>query len=159
MNGRERLTKTVGFVNDRPVGKLIGYFSGSMKNELVSRLVMYEELEENPPKKKTTFGLELISKERQRQIDEKGCTAEHDDQWVKGELSDAAACYALSKKDRELDVLVCDSVQYLLPRLWPWLCEFKPTPKTRIRELAKAGALIAAEIDRIKRASNKEDEE
>jgi hypothetical protein len=29
---------------------------------------------------------------------------------------------------------------------------WKPTPSDRIRELTKAGALIAAEIDRLKRA-------
>ena len=38
------------------------------------------------------------------------------------------------------------------PRWWPksWdIIWWKPTPKDRVRELAKAGALIAAEIDRI----------
>ena len=33
---------------------------------------------------------------------------------------------------------------------WPWnVVWWKPTPDDRIRELAKAGALIAAEIDRL----------
>ena len=36
------------------------------------------------------------------------------------------------------------------PTLWPWaLSQWKPTPDDRIRELTKAGALIAAEIDRL----------
>jgi hypothetical protein len=35
-------------------------------------------------------------------------------------------------------------------RFWPWTQRtFKPTPHDRIRELVKAGALIAAEIDRL----------
>jgi hypothetical protein len=97
-------------------------------------------------------GIERIAAERKRQIAEKGWTAEHDEQWENGELADAAACYALSEKDRELDVIACDSVQYLLNRLWPYrMPEFNPTPKNRIRELVKAGALIAAEIDRLQR--------
>ena len=34
--------------------------------------------------------------------------------------------------------------------MWPWDLEwFKPSPYDRIRELVKAGALIAAEIDRL----------
>lgn len=38
------------------------------------------------------------------------------------------------------------------PAGWPWHPKWwKPTPDDRIRELAKAGALIAAEIDRLQR--------
>ena len=34
--------------------------------------------------------------------------------------------------------------------MWPWEANWwKPTPEDRIKELAKAGALIAAEIDRL----------
>jgi hypothetical protein len=40
----------------------------------------------------------------------------------------------------------------IIGRYWPWDREWwKPTPNNRIRELAKAGALIAAEIDRLQR--------
>ena len=36
--------------------------------------------------------------------------------------------------------------------LWPWKeAWWKPTPEDRIRELVKAGALIVAEIDRLRR--------
>jgi hypothetical protein len=96
-------------------------------------------------------GIERIAAERKRQIEEEGWTAKHDDQWKNGELADAAACYALSAKDRDLDVMVCDSIQYLLNRLWPFIFEFKPTPNNRIRELEKSGAFAAAEIDRLLR--------
>lgn len=41
------------------------------------------------------------------------------------------------------------------PLRWPWEAEaFKPTPDDRVRELVKAGALIAAEIDRLGRAAS-----
>ena len=36
----------------------------------------------------------------------------------------------------------------LFPKSWDWTW-WKPSPNDRIRELSKAGALIAAEIDRI----------
>jgi hypothetical protein len=103
-------------------------------------------------------GIERIAAERKRQIKEEWFTVEHDNQRVKGELADAAVCYALSKKDRDLDVMVCDGVQYLVNRLWPfyWV-QFKPSPENRIRELEKAGALIAAEIDRLQRLENKKE--
>jgi hypothetical protein len=39
-----------------------------------------------------------------------------------------------------------------MPWLWPFAPErWKPSPSNRIRELVKAGALIAAEIDRLQR--------
>jgi hypothetical protein len=41
---------------------------------------------------------------------------------------------------------------------WPWdKGWWKPTPDNRIRELEKAGALIAAEIDRLQRMEGKEE--
>jgi hypothetical protein len=43
-------------------------------------------------------------------------------------------------------------VKKRIPCGWPWDAEwFRPVPKDRIRELVKAGALIAAEIDRLNR--------
>jgi hypothetical protein len=97
-------------------------------------------------------GIERIAAERKRQIEEEGWTPKHDDLWKNGELADAAACYALSKEDRDLDVMVCDSVQYLPNRLWTWYnAWWAPTPDNRIRELEKAGSLIAVEIDRLLR--------
>lgn len=89
-------------------------------------------------------GIELIAAERKRQIEVEGWTAEHDRQHKSGELALAAACYA-----------VPDNKRYwgggtILIRLWPWDWEWwKPSPNDRIRELVKAGALIAAEIDRL----------
>jgi hypothetical protein len=98
-------------------------------------------------------GTALIARERMRQVAQEGWTAEHDDGHSVGEMAVAAACYALPKDIRERVVWQTTLLEYL----WPW--EFywwKPAEKKlnrakRIRELVKAGALIAAEIDRLQR--------
>lgn len=83
-------------------------------------------------------GIERIAAERQRQIEKEGWTPEHDRIEHGGwELRDAAVAYL------EQD-----------GKYWPWDGGFKPTPNDRIRELEKAGALIAAEIDRLLEASS-----
>jgi hypothetical protein len=94
-------------------------------------------------------GIEIITEERQRQIEKEGWTPEHDDEYVNDELSSAAACYATRMDKREYK----NPFDFVpTPKAWPWeeLC-WKPTPEDRIKELAKAGALIAAEIDRLQR--------
>jgi hypothetical protein len=79
-------------------------------------------------------GAELIATERQRQLVEEEYTPERDNICNgNSQLVLAAACYALKA-----------------PPLWPWSTEwYKPVPDDRVRELVKAGALIAAEIDRL----------
>lgn len=73
--------------------------------------------------------------ERRRQTDEEGWTADHDDEYTKGQLAAAATCYVTG-----------------FPLYWPWLRSWwKPT--TRRRNLVKAGALILAEIERLDRAT------
>ena len=85
-----------------------------------------------------SYGIIKIAAERERQINGEGYT--EDAKYIKGELARAGAFYALPLFYRK-DVR----------GLWPWDWEhYKPTPETRVKELAKAGALIAAEIDRIK---------
>jgi hypothetical protein len=91
-------------------------------------------------------GAELIATERQRQVSEEGWTPEHDDGHMRGELALAGACYAVPFPDA-------------LAAGWSWPFEpevFKRVSnggavEPRIRELVKAGALIAAEIDRLER--------
>ena len=88
-------------------------------------------------------GIELITEERKRQIEVEGWTAEHDSKHVCGELTDAAVCYAIRRYWRT-------RYDSFLKALWPWDSKYwKPTQDDRIKELAKAGALIAAEIDRL----------
>ncbi|MBC7282629.1 hypothetical protein [Hoeflea sp.] len=93
-------------------------------------------------------GIESIAAERQRQIDEEGWTEEHDDEHATGEMAKAAACYAWIAAQSDSLRAAFDRP----PPTWPgeWLEDWwKPT--TRRRDLVKAGALIAAEIDRLDR--------
>lgn len=93
-------------------------------------------------------GAELIGAERERQMDTEGWTPEHDDGHEQGELAGAAACYAIPPHVRKKD-----HISPSWRALWPWESRWwKPTPDDRVRELVKAGALIAAEIDRLQRA-------
>lgn len=90
-------------------------------------------------------GIEIIAAERQRQIESEGWTVEHDDKHTRNELAKAAACYAMGQQFVFIN-------EWVNKRAWPWENRWwKPTPKDRIKELAKAGALIAAEIDRLQR--------
>lgn len=98
-------------------------------------------------------GIERITEERQRQIDVEGLTKEHDSKHDSGELADAAVCYADLAAAQVRGAGVEESVYS--PRNcwgdldWPWDDEwFKPS-ENPIRNLEKAGALIAAEIDRL----------
>lgn len=91
-------------------------------------------------------GTELIIAERQRQIAVEGWTPEHDAEHVMGEMIGAAITYAGHAleivSDHELPT--ADSEEY-----WPWEKKWwKPSPDP-IRNLVIAGALIAAEIDRL----------
>jgi hypothetical protein len=84
-------------------------------------------------------GIERIAKERKRQVGKERWTKAHDDGHVNDELARAAACYALAYEEEKR-----------LPVDWPWEREsWKPC--SRVRNLEKAGALIAAEIDRLLR--------
>lgn len=109
-------------------------------------------------------GVARIAAERQRQVEKEGWTTEHDDEHQDGEMAWAAVCYAAPKPVYRLsDVLR----GYFDP--WPWSVTWdkRPrattgslqTPAERIRMLEKAGALIAAEIDRLLRAPATENEE
>lgn len=95
--------------------------------------------------------IELIAEERQRQIDAEGWTPEHDDEHCCGELADAAWCY--------LHYFMSFPFVGDAPTNWPWdLSWWKPSDDP-VRNLVKAGALIAAEIDRLQRAERQVQEE
>jgi hypothetical protein len=79
-------------------------------------------------------GSEQIANERTRQILQELHTPDQDDAYIRQEL--IAAAYAYIREDRSY---------------WPWMQGFNP--KDRISNLVKAGALIAAEIDRLNRAT------
>lgn len=89
----------------------------------------------------SSHGARMIAEERQRQMRSEGYTPEFDDQWTHGELYIAAECYACLDDITET------------PELWPW----PPNawkPKDRVRNLVRAGALLAAEIDRLQRLAH-----
>lgn len=88
-------------------------------------------------------GVELIAIERKRQVEELGFDYTHDALYANEQLVQAGATYALRPG------LVPINYEYDgKPILWPWSKDFwKPTPEDRIKELTKAGALIAAQID------------
>jgi hypothetical protein len=88
-----------------------------------------------PPSSWTGIG--RIAAERQRQITREGHTHEHDASHAHGELRDAATAYLIFSAD-----------PYTARGLWPWDPEsFKPSDDESLN-LVKAGALIAAELDR-----------
>ena len=98
-------------------------------------------------------GIFLIAQERARQIEVEGYTPENDARLADGQLAIAAACYALAdlptkvwkrKKLSKGGIAFEDG--------WPLNPEVDKREKgDRLKNLIKAGALIAAEIDRIKR--------
>lgn len=95
------------------------------------------------------MGLDAISAERTRQMQQEGYTAGHDDEHKHNELVLAAECYlaAAVVSDRNGGLPVMRP-----PMKWPWaMDEWHPKP-TAVENLAIAGALVAAEIDRIERS-------
>lgn len=90
-------------------------------------------------------GVDIIAKERARQIVR--FAADHDLQWQKSEMALAAAYYALTEDHKsELDTSIGNDMHLLL---WPWQLSDLRLEDDRVHQLAKAGALIAAEIDRL----------
>jgi hypothetical protein len=94
-------------------------------------------------------GVQIIAEERKRQIEVEGWTFDHDDLHKQEELAGAAMVYASSQQQRFF--ISSHGDDYML-NFWPFELKYlKFSPHDRIRELAKSGALIAAEIDRLQR--------
>lgn len=87
--------------------------------------------------------IEEIAAERRRQIETEDFTASHDNMATRGQLAAAAACYAVAGIGHAAGDRVIE-------KIWPWDKEWWKPTVTR-RNLIKAGALIAAEIDRLDR--------
>ena len=105
-------------------------------------------------------GIELIQAERQRQIDKEGYTPDHDAGHTGGELALVAALYATPlplytvslDDDRNNPRKGYRGLTVELDDPWPseWESRFdKRGQHDRLRQLTIAGALIAAEIDRL----------
>jgi hypothetical protein len=89
-------------------------------------------------------GAELIYRERQRQIDEEGWTPEHDAEHHNGALAWAAACYAAPQPISRVEFRKGQVAWWE-----PWPNGWRRPDADRVHQLVKAGALIAAEIDRL----------
>jgi hypothetical protein len=110
-------------------------------------------------------GTELIAEERQRQIEVEGWTPERDAEHDGGQLATAAAYYAAPEdifvfREAESSFFSGNTGDRGDRRLrpegyyeaWPWDDEWNKKAKhERLRQLAIAGALIAAEIDRLQK--------
>ena len=92
-------------------------------------------------------GAELIAKERQRQISGEGWSPAHDAIHTEGQMAAAAMCYTEQVVDDEIRA-VGGSGEFV-QQWWPWDEEWWKPSLDPIRNLVKAGALIAAEIDRL----------
>lgn len=126
-------------------------------------------------------GIDRIAAERRRQIDVEGWGPQHDDRYQGGELVTAARLYAEAAvivehspqavasvrrrleytggdpaADEDLARMIENPARHYhgwdrAPREWPLAAElWKPSPDAA-RNLDKAGALLAAEIDRLER--------
>lgn len=110
---------------------------------------------------KVKSGAELIAEERERQVNVKGYVPGHDDEHTHGEIALAAICYAAPER---VYVSRPFATGWAFEDPWPWpaSCDRRPHngnvptvapdgSEERVRLLAKAGAMIAAEIDRQRR--------
>lgn len=101
----------------------------------------------------------LVVAERERQVTAEGWTPEHDDSHPAGELAAAGAFYALAVARGDGNLVGPGELRHTPegPDLtdviftWPWDGEWWK-PKDPERDLVRAGALVAAEADRLVRA-------
>ena len=87
------------------------------------------------------IGLTAIWRERLRQVREEGFDPEDDDGYVGGQLASAAWCYLSAAIDHIPEQ----------PAEWPWDSKWWK-PDFGSRDLVRAGALIASELTRRRRA-------
>lgn len=91
-------------------------------------------------------GIEQIAEERKRQIEKEGWSLEHDKMYKDEEMIHAAVCYCHSSVNCRY---YPDDPRNEVPISWPWSDTWwKPTGDP-VKDLVKAGALLAAEIDRL----------
>jgi hypothetical protein len=99
-------------------------------------------------------GISRIANERSRQVEEEGWSPNHDEnEHPDGELIKAAICYAAKAAGievRERETVFSGPVEASYCDPWPWDRKFdKRSKHSKIHCLEIAGALIAAELDRL----------
>lgn len=101
----------------------------------------------------TVSGVELLAVERHRQKHAKGYDDVHDAGHAPGEILSAAIAYAIFARWQVREHVGWTRAQVdeiILENWWPWdEREWKPVEDKPIHNLVKAGALVAAEIDRL----------
>lgn len=83
--------------------------------------------------------VELVAAERRRQIEEENYDAAHDGQHDTGALLGAAFCYCIAVRNK---LWASPTAPTVWPRGWKW------KPRSPLRMLVIAAALLCAEIDR-----------
>jgi hypothetical protein len=96
-------------------------------------------------------GIELIAQEREKQVATLHWSAQHDDGYTTGQLIMAASSYADYALWRVMGVGHFGT----MPKQWPWEAKWWKPDVDPVRNLVVAGALIAAEIDRLQRLAVK----
>ena len=107
-------------------------------------------------------GASLIMDERDRQVKKEGFTEEHDAEHTDAELIQAARAYALMAEAQQSgeNCVTFDGIGPEKPPTdWPWELRWWKPSNDPIRNLVKAGALIAAEIDRLMLAGFMDEDE
>jgi hypothetical protein len=150
---RERVKNDAALV----MGLMIAYERGRSRafthHELGELLITLHHVEAalaDPPVPSGP-GIELIADERRRQISVEGWAPEHDDRHDLGELVTAAICYAVAGSALTRNQPIPD----IIATRWPWERAWWKPSDDPIRNLVKAGALIAAEIDRLCRGATR----
>jgi hypothetical protein len=94
-------------------------------------------------------GAELIAVERARQVEDEGWTPEHDDAHKMAQLGLAGLSYVSVAASQVR--LRAGCAKENIPTYWPFENSWWKPSDDPIINLVRAGALIAAEIDRIQR--------
>jgi hypothetical protein len=87
--------------------------------------------------------LRLIFREREKQVYEKNHTPEKDEKYRQKELLRAALCYAA---ERQLNIRLGEAP--VAGSIWPWGYRHWSPSDDRLENLATAGALLLAEMER-----------
>ncbi len=109
-------------------------------------------------------GVKLIDLERHKQVYIKRFTSEHDEHHTSGQLVRYSICLLMAYMVRNTanQFLPLSSYDYIMRALWPWarpmqLHKVVDITSDPLELLAKAGALIVAEIERERAFRQKKD--
>jgi hypothetical protein len=94
-------------------------------------------------------GAELVA-EQVKELETAGLTPEQQDIATKGQLAGAAACYAL------MAAYYFGNGRQIVVGIWPLKEELFETEAEDLVKLARAGALIQLELERVQRAATAE---